>query len=53
MQSEVSQKKKNKYQILLWNLENNADEPCMPNRNRDTDVENKHTDTKVGKRGVE
>ena len=51
MQSEVSQK--NKYQILMWNLENKADEPYMQNRNRDTDVENKHMDTKVGKRGVE
>ena len=34
MQSEVSQKKKNKYQILMWNLENNADEPYIQNRNR-------------------
>ena len=34
MQSEVIQK--NKYQILMWNLENNADEPYMQNRNRDT-----------------
>ena len=49
MQSEVSQK--NKYQILMWNLENKADEPYMQNRNRDTDVENKCMTTKWKREG--
>ena len=46
IQSEISQKEKNKYHRLTH--------ICgiyLQSRNRDTEVENKRMDTKVGKRG--
>ena len=36
----------------MWNLENGTDETGLQGRNRDTDVENKCTDTKGGKQEV-
>ena len=55
-QSEVSQKEKNKYHILyinayMWNLEKWYRRTHLQSRNSDTDVENKHVDTKRGGRG--
>ena len=35
----------------MWNLEKWYRRTCFQGRNRDTDVENKSMDTKVGKRG--
>ena len=38
----------------MWNLEKWDRGTYLQSRNRDTDIENKHTDTKVGKgRGVD
>ena len=53
IQSEVSQKKKDKYCILkhMCNLEKWYRRSYMQSRNRDTDVENKHMDSKGGKGG--
>ena len=48
IQSEISQKEKNKYRILLymWNLEKWYRGTYLQNINRDTDVENKRMDAK-------
>ena len=48
VQSEVSQKEKNKYCILthMWSLEKWYRWTSLQGRNRDTDVENKHMGTK-------
>ena len=54
IQSEVSQKEKNKYRILMHvcgTQKNGYRWTGLQGRNRDTDVENKHTDTKGGKQG--
>ena len=54
IQSEVSQKQKNKYRILIqymWNLEKWYRWTSLQGRNRDTDVESKRMDTKGGNRG--
>ena len=54
IQSEVSQKQKNKYRILIqymWNLEKWYRWTSLQGRNRDTDVESKRIDTKRGKWG--
>ena len=53
IQSEVSQKEKDKYCILthMCNLEKWYRRSYMQSRNRDTDVENKHMDSKGGKGG--
>ena len=49
IQSEVSQKEKSKYiNSYAWNLEKWYRWTGLQGRNRDTDVENKHTDTKGG-----
>ena len=50
IQSELSQKEKNKYHINahVWNLEKQY-RYYLQNRNRDTDIENKCMDTKEGK----
>ena len=49
IQSELSQKEKNKYHINahVWNLEKQY-RYCLQNRNRDTDISNKYMDTKEG-----
>ena len=52
IQSEVSQKEKNKYRILthvMWNLEKWYRWTGLQGRSWDTDVENKCIDTKGGK----
>ena len=52
IQSEVSQKEKNKYRILthvMWNLEKWYRWSSLQGRSWDTDVENKRMDTKGGK----
>ena len=50
IQSEVSQKEKNKYiNACMWNLEKWYRWTSLQGRNRDTDVENKHMDTEGGK----
>ena len=52
IQSEVSQKEKNKYRILTYicgTQKNGTDEPVCKAEIRDTDVENKRMDTKGGK----
>ena len=49
IQSEVSQKEKNKYFYIntyMWNLEKWFRWTSLQGRNRDTDVENKRMDTK-------
>ena len=49
LQSEVSQKEKNKYRILTHicgTQKNGTDEPVCRAETRDTDVENKRMDTK-------
>ena len=48
IQSEISQKEKNKYHILLymWNLEKWYRGTYLQNINRDTDVESKRMDAK-------
>ena len=54
IQSEVSQKEKNKYHILthIWNLKENwYRRSYLQSRNRDTDVENKRMDTKGEREG--
>ena len=35
----------------MWNLEKWYRRTCLQGRNKDTDVENKRTDTKWGKKG--
>ena len=49
IQSELSQKEKNKYHINahVWNLEKQY-RYYLQNRNRDTDISNKYMDTKEG-----
>ena len=52
IQSEVSQKEKNKYHILthICRIEKNGiDEMYLQNKHRDTDGENKHMETKWGR----
>ena len=51
IQSEVSQKEENKYRLILLhvNLEKWYRWTYLQSRNRDTDVENKLTDTKGGR----
>ena len=53
IQSEVSQKEKKKSYIntYMWNLENWFRLTHLQDRNRDTDVENKHMDTREGNGG--
>ena len=53
IQSEVSQKEKNKYCILthMWNLEKWYKCSYFQSRNRHTDAENKCMDTKRGEGG--
>ena len=49
IQSEVSQKEKNKYiNPHMWNLEKWYRQTYLQSRSRDTDIENKHMDTKLG-----
>ena len=49
IQGEVSQKEKNKYiNPHMWNLEKWYRQTYLQSRSRDTDVENKHMDTKLG-----
>ena len=49
IQSEVSQKEKNKYiNKYIWNLEKGYKWTSLQDRNRDTVIENEHVDT-VGK----
>ena len=54
IQSEVSQKKKSKYRIVMhmWNLEKWYRWTGLQGRNRDTVVENKCMDTSRGKWGA-
>ena len=50
--TEVSQKEKNKYHILMHICgiqENSIIEPILQSRNRDTDMENKYMNTKGGR----
>ena len=53
IQSEVSQKEKNKFRILMHICESRkmVQMTGLQGRNRDTDVENKRMDTKGGNRG--
>ena len=51
IQSEVSQKEENKYPMLIHICglqKNGTDERVWKQRNRDTEVKNKHMDTKMG-----
>ena len=50
--TEQNKSEENKYHILtqIWNLEKQYRWSHLQNRNKDTDVENKHIDTKQGKR---
>ena len=51
IQSEVSQKEENKYPMLIHICglqKNGTDERIWKLRNRDTEVKNKHRDTKMG-----
>ena len=54
IQSEVSQKEKNKYVLTnasKWNLEKCHRCSCLQGRNRDADREDKCVDTKAGRKG--
>ena len=53
IQSEVSQKEKNKYRILMHvcGIQKNGTEEPVCKAEIDTDVENIHMDTKGGKQG--
>ena len=52
IQNEVSQKEKSEYRILMHICgiqENGINESILQSRNRDTDIENKHMNTKGGR----
>ena len=53
IQSEVNQKEKNKYHILMHicGIQKNGTDKPVCKAEIDTDVENKHTDTKGGQKG--
>ena len=53
IQSEVRQKEKNKYHILthICGIQKNVTDEPVCKVEIDTDVENKHMDTKKGKQG--
>ena len=50
--TEQNKSEENKYQKLtqIWNLEKQYRRSYLQNRNKDTDLENKHIDIKRGKR---